>query len=1023
MHNFLGKPGIALVLALMLPIFSYRALAAESVPYSCGFSETEFATWSLQDLDGDGINWYFGTSSYGGDGAASGYSSDNDVNNVMVSPAIYLEAGEKYTLTFTAYTSYYERENLEVGIGTSTDISTHTILFTQEIKNYYGQKCEIELPQIEADGDYYLSFRHYLSQSKGMIIVIKDLKLDAPAQGSLKGTVALEGSDDCTGVNVFIKELPELFSATTAADGSFEFSKVPVGNYTLEAEYHGYFTGSQAVTVANGETTPVSLTLAQMQKGTLSGTISHTDGTPVRGAAVTITGYDDYTAVTDDEGKFSVSGVTINDNTNSEYAISVSKNLLADVQLVANLSEAQPVKEVVATLAQIGVKPFAITSDGLGNVTWTRPVHLREHSYDTGEYDDVFGYSTGSEYNVVGNLFFSPMTLYKFKYYSAEIEGAASSLIIYVLEVGSNGEPTGKVLYSTIEPNFLNKWVEISLPEPIKCEYGCAIAIAGDGPVSIARDNNPEILPGKKSFFSSYYSAPDAYCYFSDMDYTGALLIRVDGENIEDSLEENYEYLVTRYNIEDSSNPEAWVSFPATTATSLTDSDWTSLKQGYYVYSVKAHYTIDDVTSEATNSDNVAKDMSCNLTLQLGTNSGNAADADGALFEVYRQGMKARTATVESGSATIEGLLKGEYSYRITRKGFSPIEGSIVLEDNAQTIQAELRQLILPIANIDYIAETNTLAWDFFADITEDFDGEDFSDFEINAPGELGWNYYDGDMYLTYGFSGISFPGMGSKMAAIVFNGKNTAPAMPQETAHSGDRALAFFDAAATLSSEETSGEPDKHQTDDWFISPELDYHRDFKFSFWARSYMYVEDALETIRVGYSTTGMAPEDFTFVSGLMEAPVDYKRFEFTIPKEAKYVAINNYTFDGFFLLVDDVEMTTGIKHSGEGPCYGSFVGYRVTIDGQSTELPNDVTTLSLSDLDEGEHTASIVKLYATAESTPLTLTFNVTAGIVTINSDATAPAVYYNLQGIKVDEPHNGVFIRRQGNTFQKVYIK
>ncbi|MGM9799422.1 MAG: carboxypeptidase regulatory-like domain-containing protein [Muribaculaceae bacterium] len=1022
MYNFQGKFLFALIFALAIHAFGSKAQAAVTVPYKCSFSEAELATWSLQDLDGDGINWYYGNSAYGGNGAASGYSTENDVNNAMLSPAISLDAGTKYTLSFTAYTSYYERENLEVGIGRTTDIGSHTIIFSKEIKNYYGEKCEINLPEL-ATGEYYLSFRHFLAQGKGMIIVIKDLILDSPAGGTLKGKVSLNGKTDCSGVKVFLKEKPTTFSIITEADGAYEFTKVPAGEYNVVADFHGYTSTTLQATIADGQTTTLDIAMAEMPKGSFSGSVYHSNGSPVIGAKVAISGYDDYCTLTDANGNFNVQNVTINDKAGAEYNISIQKNLLDDVNIVSSLSESEISKTISTPMKQSGIPPLKIAGDGKGNVTWFRPAHLREHRYDNGEEGGALGYDTGSENNVVGNVFNYPMTLHQFRFFSANVANPAAALTVYVIEVGSNGEPTGKVLYSTTMPNLVNMWSEVTLPEPIKCVYGCAIAIAGDAAVGIARDNNPEILPGKKSFFASYYSVPDSYRYFSDMNYNGAFLIRTVGENIEENPEENIEYEVTRYNTNDYDNPDTWVTFPVTAGYSLTDNDWANLSQGYYVYTVKAHYTIDDVTSEATYSENVEKDMRCDLTLLLTTNSGDPNDAEDALFEVFKPGYTPHTAVVKNGSATIPNLLKGDYSVRVSKKGFRTFEFTVGLQKSTQTIEADLKQTILPVANIDYIDDTKTLAWDFFADINENFDGDDFTDFEINAPGENGWNYYDGDMYLSYGFSGISFPGMGSKMAAIIFNGNNTYPAMPQETAHSGERALAFFDAAATQSSENSEGEPDKHQTDDWFISPMLDYHRDFKFSFWARSYMYVDDALEDIRVGYSTTGMNPEDFTFVSELIAVPVEYKHYEFDIPKEAKYVAINNYTFDGFFLLVDDVAMTTGIKHSGEGQSYGAFVGYRVTIDGNSTELPANVTTLSLSDLEEGDHTASIVKIYASGESAPLTLDFNNAAGIESITADPSAPVTYYNLQGIKVENPRSGFFIRKQGNSAIKVYIK
>lgn len=46
-----------------------------------------------------------------------------------------------------------------------------------------------------------------------------------------------------------------------------------------------------------------------------------------------------------------------------------------------------------------------------------------------------------------------------------------------------------------------------------------------------------------------------------------------------------------------------------------------------------------------------------------------------------------------------------------------------------------------------------------------------------------------------------------------------------------------------------------------------------------------------------------------------------------------------------------------------------------------------------------------------------------SGVAEIAEDLNVPAVYYNLQGIQVSNPENGIFIRRQGNKVEKVYVK
>lgn len=51
------------------------------------------------------------------------------------------------------------------------------------------------------------------------------------------------------------------------------------------------------------------------------------------------------------------------------------------------------------------------------------------------------------------------------------------------------------------------------------------------------------------------------------------------------------------------------------------------------------------------------------------------------------------------------------------------------------------------------------------------------------------------------------------------------------------------------------------------------------------------------------------------------------------------------------------------------------------------------------------------------------TNNANSGIENITVDENAPVEYYNLQGIKVENPENGMYIRRQGSSVQKVIIR
>ena len=47
---------------------------------------------------------------------------------------------------------------------------------------------------------------------------------------------------------------------------------------------------------------------------------------------------------------------------------------------------------------------------------------------------------------------------------------------------------------------------------------------------------------------------------------------------------------------------------------------------------------------------------------------------------------------------------------------------------------------------------------------------------------------------------------------------------------------------------------------------------------------------------------------------------------------------------------------------------------------------------------------------------------IAAGVDNIETSDNAPVEYYNLQGVRVTNPANGIFIRRQGATVTKVAL-
>lgn len=280
--------------------------------------------------------------------------------------------------------------------------------------------------------------------------------------------------------------------------------------------------------------------------------------------------------------------------------------------------------------------------------------------------------------------------------------------------------------------------------------------------------------------------------------------------------------------------------------------------------------------------------------------------------------------------ATMAGLLCAVYasdtSHELKAKAKAP-----ACPPAAQAQEAPVRQLLsaandgipygLHAAQVDNKAVS--LAWNT-PEATEGYfdDFEGHADFVINSAGSVGWSYLDMDNQETYTWAATVFPNQGQKMAFIVMNPSKTTPSTadwPSIQPYSGQKMLAAFAVDGG--------------NNDYLISPELAFEEEIRFSFRAKSYTD-KYGLERIRVGYSTTGKNPSDFTFISNepYEEVPDTWTLKEYVIPAEAKYVALNCVSADAFMLLIDDVYVGVNLVRP-QAPDKNRVAGFNLYRNGQ------------------------------------------------------------------------------------------
>ena len=82
-----------------------------------------------------------------------------------------------------------------------------------------------------------------------------------------------------------------------------------------------------------------------------------------------------------------------------------------------------------------------------------------------------------------------------------------------------------------------------------------------------------------------------------------------------------------------------------------------------------------------------------------------------------------------------------------------------------------------------------------------------------------------------------------------------------------------------------------------------------------------------------------------------------------------------------------------------------------------------TAENCSSVEAGKFVDLNVTLAADGNHTYEITTHDVSTGVEAIEAETNAPVEYYNLQGVRVANPENGIFIRRQGNKVSKVAIR
>ncbi len=185
--------------------------------------------------------------------------------------------------------------------------------------------------------------------------------------------------------------------------------------------------------------------------------------------------------------------------------------------------------------------------------------------------------------------------------------------------------------------------------------------------------------------------------------------------------------------------------------------------------------------------------------------------------------------------------------------------------------------------------------------ITESFENEEAFSYGSSL---AGFTNYDGDGKDVFKFSEVTMPNEAKPKAFMVLKPSELTAGEGLDP-HTGAQLL------MAVCPDTYFGD---YAANDWLITPELEGGR--VFSFWMN--ILSELYPETVKVMYSSTTNEPSEFKELESILKINMGWQKYEYILPEDAKYAAINYISFDKFGILVDDVKFVSATDlHSVSG----------------------------------------------------------------------------------------------------------
>jgi uncharacterized repeat protein (TIGR02543 family) len=310
--------------------------------------------------------------------------------------------------------------------------------------------------------------------------------------------------------------------------------------------------------------------------------------------------------------------------------------------------------------------------------------------------------------------------------------------------------------------------------------------------------------------------------------------------------------------------------------------------------------------------------------------------------------------TDAQGIAVVNGLINGTYPYVVSKADYVNATGDAVVAGANLPINVVLNDVIVAPFNVAAAVINGNSAlvnWNTVYNYSDDV--ESYDNFITSGIGE--YTLVDVDGSATYSITGATFPNQGYVGSYIVFNPSAVTPALTtaQWQPNGGSKYLACFAATSAVNN-------------DWLISPQMPAAPGMVMSFWAKSVVSTY-GLERMKVGVSTTGTAPADFTFITPApyVQVPTTWTQYTYNLSAYAGqqvYLAINCVSNDAYTLMIDDIFVGTTKTPENKG-----FLGYTLYLNDAVHVTGLTGTEYTIRELPVGDHIIGLQSVYSSGSS--------------------------------------------------------